>query len=579
MKLHHKLALLLMLAVVAIFSTSQYLDYRRSQAQLTQLAAANIELLQQREWQNSENVYRSVQEAVKGSLERGEMEKFARICQSQTNLTGLLEFSLYSKEGIVTHSSHPAFKGKTLPADLADTLLNRLSSAKRLTAEAFEIYHPQKVTGDCIRCHTTWKINSCGGVLGFRFSADALGRSQTDWAASREASRKASVRSGVATTIATVLIFSLVSGAAVRILVGGVLGRAIKQAVSKVGRSSEDVNKIALHLGATSKALADKACEQATSLEETSSSLDEMASMTRRNAESAGAGKSLANRARHTAENGAIEVQEMGVNLEHTKQLAEEMKNAVVDLKTSSNEAARIIRTIDEIAFQTNILALNAAVEAARAGHAGLGFGVVADEVRNLAQRSAKAARDTAQIIECSLAKTNHSEEANTRVVESLCSLEARVKGVQDNFSVILDTSRSVDKIVAEIASACDEQSRGICHINSAVAQMDKITQTTASDAEESANASDQLRQESGALTSALGELRQIVDGKKDIGDPALCEAGSSPGRAKMPATIYAANPSASSSRPARTVAVSPGPTDRRHDRKPMNKKSVLTAI
>lgn len=538
MKLHHKLALMLMLAVVAIFSTSQYLDYRRSHANLKQLASSNIQLLEEREWQNSENVYRSVQEAVKGSLERGEMEKFSRICQSQTNLSGLLEFSLYSKEGIVTHSSHPGFTGKVLPSELKTALLGNMSAVKRLTSESFEIYHPQKVTGECIRCHTTWKPNTCGGVLGFRFSADTLKHSRAEWAASQEAGRKTSIRSGVATTLATVLIFSLVSGAAVRVLIGGVLGRAIRQAVSKVRQSSEDVNKIALHLTNTSKALAEKACEQATSLEETSSSMDEMESMTHRNADSAGTGKSLANQAHQNAEKGVVQINEMGVSLDQTKKLAEEMRNAVVDLKKSSNEAARIIKTIDEIAFQTNILALNAAVEAARAGNAGLGFGVVADEVRNLAQRSAKAARETAEIIELSLAKTNNSEAANTRVVESLISLEARVKVVQDNFSQILDNSRSVDRIVAEIATACEEQSRGIGHINSAVAQMDKITQTTASDAEESANASDQLRHEAAALAIALGELQQIVDGKKVTANDVASQSSSRQGGIKTPVRL-----------------------------------------
>src|SRR5258708_25224821 len=155
------------------------------------------------------------------------------------------------------------------------------------------------------------------------------------------------------------------------------------------------------------------------------------------------------------------------------------MVAAMNDINTSSDKVSKIIKVIDEIAFQTNILALNAAVEAARAGEAGLGFAVVADEVRNLAQRSAQAARETAEKIEDSIRKSEHGVELNAKVGLSLHE--------------IVDKARKVDTLVAEIAQACKEQTQGISQINLAVTQMDKVTQTNAASAEESASASNEL--------------------------------------------------------------------------------------
>jgi methyl-accepting chemotaxis protein len=207
--------------------------------------------------------------------------------------------------------------------------------------------------------------------------------------------------------------------------------------------------------------------------------------MTKRNAENALSAKDLSSETRQAAETGSANMQEMN--------------RAMADIQSASGNISKIIKTIDEIAFQTNILALNAAVEAARAGEAGAGFAVVADEVRNLAQRSANAAKETAEKIEDSIAKSANGVALSGKVTESL--------------GQIVTKARQVDELVAEIATASREQSQGIDQVNTAVTQMDKVTQTNAATAEESASASEELSAQAATLRELVAGLQQLVTG------------------------------------------------------------------
>ena len=264
---------------------------------------------------------------------------------------------------------------------------------------------------------------------------------------------------------------------------------SLRNALGSLGSGIEQITAAVSMLSSTSQSLAGGASEQAASLEETSASLEEMASMTKRNAENATNTKTIAQQTRSAAESGGGEMQAMN--------------QAMNEIKAASDNIAKIIKTIDEIAFQTNILALNAAVEAARAGEAGAGFAVVAEEVRNLAQRSAQAARETAEKIEDSIRKSNHGVGLSSRVAESLQQILAR--------------AREMDGLVAEIASASGEQSQGIEQVNKAVSEMDKVTQANAANAEETASAAEELGAQTEQVRQVVGELLLLIGQKAGL--------------------------------------------------------------
>ena len=262
-------------------------------------------------------------------------------------------------------------------------------------------------------------------------------------------------------------------------MVGVSLRRIARDLQSGSGRLAGVAHQVA----SASQSLAEGASHQAASLEETSSSLEEISAMTRRNAENAQAATELARQTHRAADQGAASI--------------DAMSRAMDSIKASSDDTAKIIRTIDEIAFQTNLLALNAAVEAARAGEAGMGFAVVAEEVRNLAQRSAVAARETAARIEESLRRTNEGVTLSASVAAGLREIASK--------------ARKVDKLVAEVAGASQEQSQGIEQLNAAVGQMDRVTQSNAAGAEESAGAAEELNAEAAALNRAVAGLLQLT--------------------------------------------------------------------
>ncbi len=265
-----------------------------------------------------------------------------------------------------------------------------------------------------------------------------------------------------------------------------VLARPIQRVAATLGDGSEQVASAAMQVASASQAMASGASEQASSLEETSAACEELSSMTKRNADHAVVARALASETRAAAEGGTKDMRELTV--------------AMTDLKESSANVAKIVKTIDEIAFQTNLLALNAAVEAARAGDAGAGFAVVAEEVRRLAQRSAQAAKETASTIETTIATSERGYEISGRVAASLEGIVAKARGVDD--------------VVGQIATASGEQTQGIGEINGALGQMDKTTQQAAAQAEETASASEELSAQASTMEEAVRELLAVVTGK-----------------------------------------------------------------
>ncbi|MFC1523287.1 methyl-accepting chemotaxis protein [Thermodesulfobacteriota bacterium] len=292
----------------------------------------------------------------------------------------------------------------------------------------------------------------------------------------------------------TKALFGIGIAATIILLIAGIiswlLGRGIANPIANIAEElTSSANEVALGSGevsASSHQLAEGATQQAASLEETSASLDEMASMTKQNADNAGQAKNL--------------MTETNVVVDRANGSMDELTSAMEDVSRASTETSKIIKTVDEIAFQTNLLALNAAVEAARAGEAGAGFAVVADEVRNLAMRAAKAAQDTAGLIE----KTINSAHRGTELVHA----------TRDDFSKVAESTKNSGTLINEIAAASTEQSQGITQINAAVSEMESVTQKTTVNAEESTGIAEEMYNQAKLMKIIVNKLTTVIGGQ-----------------------------------------------------------------
>jgi methyl-accepting chemotaxis protein len=545
----------LSLVLAAVFIVSTLVGTWRSNHLLEASGKDTLTTLREGVQDQARSVFASLEAGTAGSLERGEMDVFDELIENLGKVHGVLEVGLTDPQGTIHYTSDPARKGKmTEYTGLAGTSSEVVQQEE---GDALLVMRPQIMEAKCLECHDDAKVGSVSGILYVRFTLEKLRQGEQRVAAALSEARQDSLLTGVVTGVGGLLAATLgvilllgrmvrqplerlvhimtelgkghlgqrlhlhqkdeigqiaasiddfsetlekeIVGSLTKLAAGDLsfevhphdqqdvirnalkkMGQDLNGVMSQIQVLGDQINSGSFQVSDASQSLSQGATESAASLEEITSTMHEMGSQTSRNAENAGQASKLAEQARQSAAGGNAHMMEM--------------IEAMAEINASSQNISKIIKTIDEIAFQTNLLALNAAVEAARAGQHGKGFAVVAEEVRNLAARSAKAARETADLIEGSVTKVTSGSQIADKTAEALGEIVGGIGKVTD--------------LVAEIAASSNEQAQGISEINIGLGQIDQVTQQNTANAEESAAAAQELASHAAHMQEMLRRFK-----------------------------------------------------------------------
>ena len=465
--------------VVLIMGLCQMLSIRH---RLQRLNSDNLTLLDQQQHDRATSVNDALQFSMQRFLNKGEMEVFGDVAKLQQQISGFKEFSLYDQKGVIAYSSDHRMLKQAMAAELKSRLYQQPEKFMRETDAGIEIYQPLVAQKSCMDCHADFKVGDVCGVTACRFSNEAL-------ATMKEQSAKGAKQidaAGFLSSLAAMVVGLLIVGP-ITFLITRSITRPILRVAEDLSMASTETASAAAQLGVAGNSLVETASLEAAGSEESAASVNEMRDQVRKsNGFTDGASNIMKENIRKSAESLRAIV---------------EMNQRMGEMEADSGEMHKVIKTIDELAFQTNILALNAAVEAARAGAAGTGFAVVAEEVRALAMRSAEAAKRTQNLF----------DNMARRVTEGA----AATKGINDNFEAIVETATELGDKFEKITVTGQEISQGLDQVTTAAEQNADAAQKVAAISEETSAASEELGAQASAMRDIVNRLDQIVHGTR----------------------------------------------------------------